>query len=101
MTEGAVAFLPLKQADGIVKPRPAIALRELPGFGDWLVCGVNRQLHQFGPGFDEQLSANDPDFRLTGLHGPQSLASVSFNRCLFRPSWGGSEQSPANGTVDC
>ena len=50
MREGAVILLPLRQADGKVKPRPAVALRQLPGFGDWLVCGVSRQLHQFVAG---------------------------------------------------
>jgi mRNA interferase MazF len=62
MREGAGVLLPLKQADGKVKPRPAIALRQLPGFGDWLVCGVSKQVHQFVAGFDEQVSGSDADF---------------------------------------
>jgi mRNA interferase MazF len=57
MREGAVVLLALRQADGQVKPRPAVVLRQLPGFGDWLVCGVSSQLHQFVDGFDEQVSA--------------------------------------------
>lgn len=77
MREGAVVLLALRQADGKVKPRPAVALRQLPGFGDWLVCGVSRQLHQFVGGFDEQVSAPDPDFGLSGLTGP-SLIRLSF-----------------------
>ena len=77
MREGAVVLLPLRQADGEVKPRPAVALRQLPGFGDWLVCGVSRQLHQFVGGFDEQVSTSDPDFDLSGLTGP-SLIRLSF-----------------------
>lgn len=70
MREGAVVLLALRQADGKIKPRPAVALRQLPGFGDWLVCGVSRQLHQFVGGFDEQVSAADPDFDLSGLTWP-------------------------------
>jgi len=77
MREGAVVLLALRQSDGIVKPRPAVALRQLPGFGDWLVCGVSRQLDQFVGGFDEQVSAPDPDFGLSGLTGP-SLIRLSF-----------------------
>ena len=77
MREGAVVLLAPRQADGKVKPRPAVALRQLPGFGDWLVCGVSRQLHQFVGGFDEQVSAPDPDFGLSGLTGP-SLIRLSF-----------------------
>ena len=77
MREGAVVLLSLRQADGKAKPRPAVVLRQLPGFGDWLVCGVSRQLHQFVGGFDEQVSATDSDFGLTGLAGP-SLIRLSF-----------------------
>jgi mRNA interferase MazF len=62
MREGAVVLLPLAQADGQVKPRPAVALRELPGFGDWLVCGISTQLHQCVPGFDEPIASGDADF---------------------------------------
>jgi mRNA interferase MazF len=77
MREGAVVLLPLQQADGKVKPRPVVALRQLPGFGDWLVCGVSSQLHQFVPGFDEQVSAADADFGPSGLTQP-SLIRLSF-----------------------
>ena len=77
MREGAVVLLALRQADGKVKPRPAVALRQLPGFADWLVCSVSRQLHQFVDGFDEQVSAADPDFGPSGLTGP-SLIRLSF-----------------------
>ncbi|WP_199484281.1 hypothetical protein [Thiocapsa marina] len=45
MNEGDVALTPLPQADGRVKNRPTIALRRMPGFGDWLVpCRVRAQL---------------------------------------------------------
>lgn len=77
MKEGAVVLLALTQADGKVKPRPAVALRQLLGFGDWLVCGVSTQLHQVVAGFDEPVSTSDPDFRLSGLTQP-SLIRLSF-----------------------
>src|SRR2546428_14100288 len=67
MREGAVVLLPLTQADGKVKPRPAVALRQLPGYGDWLVCGMSTQLHQLVAGFDEQVSVKDSDFGLSGF----------------------------------
>jgi mRNA interferase MazF len=67
MREGAVVLLPLAQADGKVKPRPAVSLRELPGFGDWLVCGVSTQLHQCAAGFDETIASGDADFVSSGL----------------------------------
>ena len=50
-----------------MKPRPAVALRELPGFGDWLACGVSTQLHQSVTGFDETIAMGDADFTSSGL----------------------------------
>ena len=67
MTEGDVALTPLPQADGRTKPRPAILLRQMPPFGDWLVCGVSTQLHQEVVGFDETIEPSHPDFRGSGL----------------------------------
>ncbi len=41
MKEGDVIVVPMPQADGVVKNRPAIILREMPLFRDVLVCGVS------------------------------------------------------------
>ena len=43
MTEGDVALTSLPQADGRTRPRPAILLRQVPPFSDWLICGVSTQ----------------------------------------------------------
>ena len=40
MKEGDVVLTPVPQADGAVKNRPAIVLRELPPYKDFLVCGA-------------------------------------------------------------
>jgi hypothetical protein len=81
MKVGAVVLLSLIQADGKAKLRPAVALRQLPGFGDWLVCGVSTQLQQWVAGFDEKISTGDLDFLLGGLSHPslirQSLPPLS------------------------
>jgi mRNA interferase MazF len=37
MHEGDVGLTPLPQADGRIKPRPAILLRRMPPLGDWLI----------------------------------------------------------------
>ena len=66
MTEGDVALTPLPQADGRTKPRPAILLRRMPPFGDWLTCGVSTQLHQAVAGFDDVIEASHPDFHRSG-----------------------------------
>jgi mRNA interferase MazF len=44
--EGDISLVTLPQADGLIKPRPAVLLRQMPPFGDWLVCGISTQLHQ-------------------------------------------------------
>jgi mRNA interferase MazF len=67
MTEGDVALTPLPQADGSARPRPAILLRQMPPFGDWLICGVSTQLHQEVTGFDDIIEPAHPDFRRSRL----------------------------------
>ena len=77
MNEGDVVLTPLPQADGQVKNRPCIALRRLPGFGDWLVCGVSTQLHQEIAGFDDRILPDHDDYANTGLKAP-SLVRLGF-----------------------
>ena len=67
MNDGDVILTPLPQADGQIKNRPAVALRELPPYGDMLVCGISTQLHQLAPGFDELIARSDADFAASGL----------------------------------
>jgi mRNA interferase MazF len=67
MTEGSIVITPLPQADGILKNRPALLLRELPPFGDFLSCGISTQLHQAVPEFDDIIFRADQDFLSTGL----------------------------------
>jgi mRNA interferase MazF len=67
MRQGDVVVVPMPQADGTVKNRPAIILREMPAFRDVLVCGVSTQLHQATQDFDEVLSPDHADFPSSGL----------------------------------
>ncbi|OKH35982.1 transcriptional regulator [[Phormidium ambiguum] IAM M-71] len=77
MQEADVVLTPIPQADGKIKNRPVIILRELPPYGDFLVCGVSTQLHQQVTGFDDIISPSDPDFTATGLR-VQSLIRLGF-----------------------
>ncbi len=77
MTEGDVVLTPLPQADGEAKPRPAILLRQVPPFGDWLVCGVSTQLHHEVVGFDDLIEPSQADFAGSGLKAP-SLIRLGF-----------------------
>jgi hypothetical protein len=65
--------------NGAAKLRPAVALKKLPPFGDILICGVRRQVHQIVQGFDEIISVGDDDFASSGLD------STSLIRRAFYP----------------
>lgn len=77
MKEGDVVLTPLPQADGIIKNRPAVALRQMPPFGDWLVCGISTQVHQQVAEFDEIINVSDSDFAGSGLKAA-SLIRLGF-----------------------
>ncbi len=83
MKQGDVVLTSIQQADGNAKRRPVIVLRELPGFGDFLVCGVSTQLHQIVKGFDEIISDDDEDFIASGLLS-KSLVRLGFLAVLPR-----------------
>ena len=83
MKEGDVVLTPLPQADGAVKNRQALFLRELPPFRDLLVCGISSQIHQAVPGFDEVVTPGDPDFTSSGLV-TASVIRLSFLAVLPR-----------------
>jgi mRNA interferase MazF len=77
MKEGDVVLTPLPQADGQIKNRPTIILREMPPYGDFLVCGVSTQLHQEVVGFDDPIRPGDADFTKSGLKAA-SLIRLGF-----------------------
>jgi mRNA interferase MazF len=67
MKQGDVILTPVPQVDGKLKNRPAILLREMPSYGDVLVCGISTQLHHHIKGFDEIIAPADEDFMSSGL----------------------------------
>jgi len=89
MKEGDVVLTPVPQADGKLKNRPAIILREMPLYHDLLVCGVSTQLHQEVEGFDEIISPSDADYKLSGLLS-ESLIRLGFLAVLPRKNIAGS-----------
>jgi len=88
MKEGDIVLTPIPQADSRVKNRPAIILREMPSYGDLLVCGVSTQLHHYLQGFDEIISPTDADFASSGL-AAASLIRLSFLAILPRKNIAG------------
>ena len=85
MKESDVILASIPQADGGKKNRPAIILRELPTYGDFLVCGVSTQLQHCSKDFDEIISPQDPDFKSSGLLS-KSLIRLGFLAVLPRVS---------------
>ena len=77
MKEGDVVIVAMPQADGSVKNRPTILLREMLPFQDVLVCGVSTQLRQKVKDFDEIISQTDDDFGVSGFIG-ESLIRLGF-----------------------
>ena len=83
MKEADVIVAALVQSDGAEKRRPAIILREMPPYGDFLVCGVSTQLHQRVDGFDDLILSTDADFGRSGLLS-SSLIRLGFLAVLPR-----------------
>jgi mRNA interferase MazF len=67
----------LPQADGRQKNRPAVALRRMPSFGDWLLCGISTQFQHEIAGFDDSIISGHVDFESSGLKAP-SLIRLGF-----------------------
>ena len=83
MKEGDIILTPIPQADGMVKNRPAVFLREMPPFKDALVCGVSTQKHLIAHDFDELVTSQDSDFVSSGLVS-DSLVRLGFLAVLPR-----------------
>ena len=83
-----MVLTPIPQADGTIKNRPAIVLREMPRYRDLLVCGISAQLHQRVDGFDEVISPSDSDFATSGLLS-ESLIRLGFLAVLARKNIAG------------
>ncbi len=77
MKQGNVILTSVPQADGKLKNRPAIVLREMPSFRDVLVCGVSTQLHRYIENFDDIISPGENDFKKSGLLS-KSLIRLGF-----------------------
>ena len=73
MKTGQVVLAELPQVDGRKKVRPALLLKQMPGRGHWLVCGISTRHYEFVEGFDILLDAKHPDFSSSGLLEPSII----------------------------
>jgi mRNA interferase MazF len=77
MKEGEIVLTDLPQADGGYKLRPVLLLKQMPGYNDFLVCGISTQLHHKINDFDELLDERDIYFVKTGLR-QSSIIRLAF-----------------------
>lgn len=77
MKQGDICLTSLQQADGETKLRPVLLITKLPGYGDWLVCGISSQLNKLVDDWDVLLEKEDPTFKETGLK-KSSIVRLSF-----------------------
>ncbi len=70
MKQGNIILSVLPQSDGKLKLRPVLLLKQLPGHGDWIVCGISSQLHQYIPNFDLLIETTHADYKKSGLKMP-------------------------------
>jgi mRNA interferase MazF len=83
MKEGNIILTPIPQANGEIKNRPALILREMPKYQDFLICGISTQLKQYIAEFDEIVSPSDDDFQSSGLVS-SSVIRLSFLTVVTR-----------------
>ncbi|AEE53925.1 type II toxin-antitoxin system PemK/MazF family toxin [Haliscomenobacter hydrossis] len=67
MKSGNIVLIPLPQSDSTIKRRPALLLKQMPPFNDWLLCGISTQIQQKVDGFDRLLESDANYFPQTGL----------------------------------
>ena len=72
---GQIVLFQFPQTDNVAgKLRPALLLGRLPGrHGDWLICMISSQFHQFVEDFDEIVSEESEDFTSSGLKSPSVI----------------------------
>ena len=77
MKAGDITIHKILQPDGSAKVRPVLLLKQVPPYGDWIVCAVSAQLQQEIKGFDWLLLQTDTAFAATGLK-TSSLIRLGF-----------------------
>ncbi len=66
MEEGQIILTVFPQ-DKQKKLRLALLLKQFPKYGDFLVCGISTQLHQYISGLDLLIDEKHPDYKKSSL----------------------------------
>lgn len=70
MEEGAIVRIALPQSDGKIKSRPALLLKRIEPFNDWLLCSISSKLHNEVKGVDIVIDKEHPDYVASRLKYP-------------------------------
>lgn len=89
MREGEIILASLPQADGKMKLRPVLLLKQLPDYNDFLVCGISTQLHHLIKDFDQLIDDGSDSFPQTGLR-QSSIVRLGFLAVIHRNKISGS-----------
>ena len=73
MNPGTIVKAYIPQSDGLYKPRPAVLIRKLPYYRDWLIVGISSKVHRTVADFDIVIDVSHPDFELSGLDRPSVI----------------------------
>jgi len=97
ITEGDIVVFEFPRTDlGSGKLRPALLIKKVPSYDDWLVCMISTQLHQQIAGLEYILRDADENFAQTGLK-KSSLFRVSrlavVEKTVFEGKLGGLDEA--------
>lgn len=70
MEAGSVVRIALLQSNGELKSRPALLLKNVEPFNDWLLCSISSKLHNAVKGLDLILDEEHEDYKQSGLKYP-------------------------------
>ena len=86
MKESDIVVAAFPQSDGSLKRRPALILREMPPFRDFLICGISTQIRQKVKNFDELVSLDVSDFEQSNLDSESLISSKFFAGSAAQPN---------------
>ena len=70
MEEGAIVKVSLPESDGKIRSRPALILKRIPPYNDWLMCVISGGVHNRVDGLDILIDVKHPDFLSMRLKYP-------------------------------
>jgi mRNA interferase MazF len=99
MEKGSIVLIGLPQSDGSYKTRPAVLLKKIAPYNDWLLCIISTKIQNQIKRVDILVDESHPDFRNTRLK-TASLIRVAMIYTIPLHSIQGKIGSVSNNTYD-